>query len=214
MQKNGGNYGNGNGNSRTTTASNSLQVFLDLRVMQVMGKRKHWITTFGSIRALTVEPLAIRITCTNPLLVVPNQELSPTPYLSTSLPINHHCPSPLLPPSPVPLPAPATPSPTILNTSKAQDLDSHHIENLELSCWLNGESMDNIFAVRIEKSKRVWCLQAKVKEEMGIALQHVKVSSLIIWKIEVSFCHSSTFNKVEHLLSRTQSVWRNSTKTM
>ena len=108
MQKNGGNYGNGNGNSRTTTASNSLQVFLDLRVMQVMGKRKHWITTFGSIRALTVEPLAIRITCTNPLLVVPNQELSPTPYLSTSLPINHHCPSPLLPPSPPPPPSQAS----------------------------------------------------------------------------------------------------------
>ena len=165
----------------------------------------------GSKPGALSNALPLYLSTNQPPLSVPASSSVPTsptvPGVPASLP--HHTP-----PSPVPLPTPATPSPTILNTSKAQDPDSHHIENLELSCWLNGECMDNIFAVRIEKGKRVWCLQAKVKEEMGIALQHVKVSSLIIWKIEVSFCHSSTFNKVEHLLSRTQSVWRNSTKTM
>jgi hypothetical protein len=56
---------------------------------------------------------------------------------------------------------------------------------LELNCFALGDSPDNIFTVKILRTKSVGTLKDAIKEKKGPAFRHVDASSLELWKVDL-----------------------------
>ena len=58
---------------------------------------------------------------------------------------------------------------------------------LALNCFVLGETLQNIFPVKIDAAKNVSILKEFIKERKKFAFEHVDAKTLMLWKVSMPY---------------------------
>lgn len=62
---------------------------------------------------------------------------------------------------------------------------ANQVEEIELSCLIIGDGLDDVFPVQIEKDNTIGNLRVKIKDENKHLLQSSDAKSLVLWKMRL-----------------------------